>query len=107
MAPTPHVTATRHAALEYRRRFAMWPHEAAGLREVRLGRGRDRGILTALYNGHEQGISTPGDGEGPWVTSCETHGAIVAHETIATARSFLSHPANWCEACQAREARAS
>lgn len=68
----------------------------AGLRLQR--RNRTTGTLVGLYDGGPAGLDTEG---GRWQTVCEEHGSICSHDTYAVAADFLSHPAEWCEDCQA------
>ena len=35
-----------------------------------------------------------------WTTLCEDHGFLVNHETKKAAKSFQSHPEDWCEECR-------
>lgn len=95
------MKATRHAALAYKALQGIWPHEAAGLVETRLGRGARRGIVTSIYDAEPAGLDPAG---GRWQTVCENHSHIISHETLATARSWLSHSDEWCEGCQDRAA---
>lgn len=68
----------------------------AGIRDQRFN--RISGGLISLYDGAAADMDTDG---GRWQTVCETHGTICSHDTIATARSFLTETAaeNWCEPC--------
>ena len=94
------VRATRHAALAYYRRTGLWPHQAAGLRQVFQGRGFGRRRLAGLYDGEAAGMDTEA---GRWQTVCEIHHHIISHETITIARSWVTHPDQWCEGCMDRQ----
>lgn len=74
--------------------------ERAGCRILRRTRA---GLLVGLYNSAEAHLeSAPGC---EWSIVCEEHGGIVGHATLAVARSWLPHPAEWCPTCQeARDA---
>jgi hypothetical protein len=94
------VAFTKNASLAYKEASGIWPHQALGLRQVYKGRGRNRQHLTGLYDG-EGVFDTEG---GRWQTVCERHHHIISHDTLATARSWLTHPEEWCDGCIAREA---
>lgn len=83
-------------ALTYKTATGLWPHQAAGLRRVYVGRGRRRLELTGLYNGAEAGLDVDA---GRWSTVCERHHAVCSHETLALANSHLVDPQGWCEEC--------
>jgi hypothetical protein len=60
---------------------------------------RSSGAVVELYDtSHPHNVFDP-DG-GRWVTIC-SHGSLVNHHTLATARSFASAPECWCEECEA------
>lgn len=95
------MAAATKAEVAYRLRTGLWPVEAAGLRQVRFA--RSTGTLVGLYDGHAAGISEPGDGEGRWVTICEAHGRLVAHESLELARSHAACPEGFCGLCNGSE----
>ena len=65
---------------------------------------RSSGAVVELYD-TEDPLSVFDPEGGRWVTIC-SHGLLVNHETLATARLFASAPETWCEECaEAAEAR--
>lgn len=72
------------------------PTRWAGYREHRVA--RSTGTLVVLVNGEEAGLDTDG---GLWSTICDAHDIVIAHDTRALARSWMSAPEQWCEECQA------
>lgn len=38
-----------------------------------------------------------------WFTVCVDHGGCVGHPTRRLAEEWLSHPEDWCPACQGEE----
>lgn len=81
-------------------RILVLPHiglddERAGC--VQLRRSRSSNVVVGVYRASEAGLDTSG---GAWVTVCEDHGALVNHDTRATAISFAPYPSNWCEDCR-------
>lgn len=97
-----HTGPATKAELAYRQQSGIWPTQAAGLRQVRFA--RSTGSLIGVYDGHEAGMCTPGDGDGRWMTVCETHSRICSHPTVALALSHATCPEGWCEACEERAA---
>lgn len=86
------------AKLEYRRRFGVWPREAAGLRSTR--HARSTGLLVSVYDGGPAGLDTAG---GRWQTVCEPHATICSHLTLALAEAHAAAPEGWCEDCMNRQ----
>jgi hypothetical protein len=80
----------------YYDRFDLWPHEAAGLRQVR--RSRQTGTLISVYDGEAALMDTDG---GRWQTVCEDHSMICSHPTLALALDHAGYPQGWCEDCEA------
>lgn len=76
------------------RRMAMPNY--AGLRLWR--KARRTGTYVGLYNSEEAGI----DGE-KWACVCEEHHTMLTVPTFDVARSHLSYPTEWCDACRANE----
>jgi hypothetical protein len=68
-----------------------WP-DYAGLRY--WAKCRRTGTQVAIYNGEEAGFDTDG---GKWSMMCETHGCIVAVDTLKTARAEIGYPDDWCD----------
>jgi hypothetical protein len=69
----------------------------AYLRERR--KNRTTGTYVELYDTeHELNVFDP-DG-GRWVTFCDEHATLCNHLELATARSFLAAPWEWCEDCR-------
>lgn len=66
----------------------------AGCRILRRTRA---GLLVGLYRNDEANLDADG---GPWSVVCEGHGGIVCLDTLEIARSWLSHPEDWCPDCQ-------
>ena len=65
---------------------------------------RSSGAVVELYDTSHPHNTFDAVG-GRWVTIC-SHGLLVNHETLATARLFASAPETWCEECaEAAEAR--
>lgn len=92
------VRATRLAALAYREATGLWPHEAAGCRQVYRGRGVHRNHLAAVYDGEEAGLDTA-DGTQPFSTVCERHATVCCHDSLTMARRHVTAPEGWCEPC--------
>lgn len=63
----------------------------------RILRRTRAGLLVGLYHNVEANLDADG---GAWSTICEDHGGIVCHDTFVVARSWLSHPEEWCPTCQ-------
>lgn len=76
-----------------RRKLRLPNH--AGIIESR--KNRASGTTIGLYHSAESGLEL--DPALPYSTVCETHGNIVCHETLASARQSMSQP-DWCEDCQ-------
>jgi len=74
-------------------RFKQGESKTPGLRERRVS--KTTGTTVSLYNAAEAGI----DSESAWVTTCDTHQTMCSHETLADARSELSH-CEWCPECR-------
>lgn len=55
------------------------------------------GIVVGVYNTAEAGLDST---EGAWACVCETHGGIVNFNTKTGAKSWVSHPEDWCPDCQ-------
>ena len=77
-------------------------------REIRNWAGRrghryhaDLNTVEVLFDGHAQGITSPGDGDYRWVLFCDRHGAIVTMPTLANAFDFLRHSdtTEFCSCC--------
>ena len=68
-----------------------WPNYA-GLRH--WARARSTGATVSIYNGDEAGLDTDG---GAWSLMCETHGCVIAIDTLTLAREWVRHPENWCD----------
>jgi hypothetical protein len=49
------------------------------------------GTVEVLFDGHAQGINSPGDGDYRWVLFCDRHNTFVSVETLAHAKDFLRH----------------
>lgn len=58
-----------------------------------------RGGLVVLVDGHEQGLATEGDGDGRWFLICHRHSTLLSSTDQRNARSHMSAPEGWCEAC--------
>ena len=74
-------------------------NDLAGCVEQR--RARETGTLVGLYHGEQSGMED--DPEHPCVTVCEAHHTLVAHPTLALARSHMPAPTGWCEECRETE----
>lgn len=76
--------------------MAIHPSTAdhAGIVESRLN--RKSGTVISLYRGEDSGLDD--DPTHPWVTVCEAHGNLVAHQTRTLARTAMAFP-DWCEDC--------
>ena len=85
-----------------RRRVPADAADSAGLVEMRTA--RQTGLRVGIYDGEAAGMDTDA---GRWQTVCETHGTVIAHTTLALARSHLSDPLGWCEECREAKERAS
>jgi hypothetical protein len=70
--------------------------ERAGCRLLRRVRGR--GVVVGLYHAADAGIAA--DAPLRWACVCETHSSVVLFRTIEGARSWLSHPEDWCPDCR-------
>jgi hypothetical protein len=68
-----------------------WP-DYAGLRH--WGKARSTGTTVAIYNGDEGDFDTAG---GAWSIMCETHGCVIAVDTLKMAREWVTHPEYWCD----------
>ena len=66
----------------------------AGCVEQRTTRS---GIRVGLYHSEQAGIED--DPSCRWATVCEEHGTLVCHESLRAAKSWLSHPEDFCELC--------
>lgn len=87
-------------SVEALREFALGPRQyefngLAGCVEQR--RSRITATLAGLYQAEQAGLDPEA---GRWVTVCEDHATCVNHATLAAARSHLSDPSMWCEACR-------
>ncbi len=60
-------------------------------------KNRETGTIVLLSTAEREALDPCG---GDWVTICRTHSTICNHETRARAKSFVSAPWEWCEACQ-------
>lgn len=58
------------------------------------------GQHVVVYDGEKQGMDTF---SGRWQTVCETHGHILSHERLATAREWAQDVAEWCDDCRTIE----
>ena len=67
----------------------------AGLRQW-TQHNRSTGATIAVYDGIAAGMDTDA---GRWQTVCETHGAIVSHQTLSLADDHSAVPDEWCESC--------
>lgn len=90
--------------------FAVQPITAARLREIKQTTGyrthtvaRSTSTTVILVDGYLQGLTTPDQSDGRWWLICDEHGGCVGFENQEDARSFLSHPENWCPTCQGFE----
>lgn len=85
-------------------------HEPAPLpmvREVRKSRQTGTNVLL-IDAAHPDNVDFDDiEGAGRWVTFCEPHGSYVQHQDLATARSFLPLPKEWCAACDGQDSRYS
>lgn len=72
-------------------------HGYAGCVERR--RARQTGRLIYLVQAAQAGIED--DPATPWATICDEHSGVICHGTLAEARSMMSDPLGWCEACAA------
>lgn len=61
---------------------------------------RTTGTLVILVDGWEQGLSSPGDGDGRWALICDGHGGILTGQTQADLIPEMAHPEAWCPYCQ-------
>lgn len=62
-------------------------------------RRRRTGTEVTVCHGADEGLDTS-DPAGAWYTICE-HGTLIAHATLALARSHAPEPDQWCEECSA------
>jgi hypothetical protein len=60
---------------------------------------KETGTTVTLWD-NRSGDWTSNDGEENWLNLCETHGTILSHTTRTVAKSFLSHPKEYCECCR-------
>lgn len=72
-------------------RKTPWPNYA-GLRYY--AKARSTGTIVMILNGEEAGLDTSG---GPWSIMCDTHGAVIAVDTLKMARAHVSEPEFWCD----------
>lgn len=94
---------TKHVRLGVAPRFSRAQLDAEAASRAgchRLVVAQTTRTLVGLYEAEPAGLDPEG---GRWATVCEAHGIIVNHETKATARSWLSHPEEWCSGCQGHE----
>lgn len=68
---------------------------------VQQRRARSTGTLVGVYHGVQSGMET--DAVEPWLTVCEAHSSLVAHPTLALAKSWAADPTMWCEDCAAKK----
>lgn len=66
---------------------------------VQLRKSRQTGTMVGIYDGELQGLDTE---SGRWSTVCEEHGTVIAHQTLALAKTWAPVPDEWCEDCMAR-----
>jgi len=85
-----------HARAKIARRLAARTAGKA-LRERR--RNQRTGVTVELIDTHHPDSRLDPDG-GRWATVCIDHGAVVNHDTLAIARSFLAVPWEFCPDCQ-------
>jgi len=71
---------------------------------VERRRSRHTGTEVGLYHGEQSGMER--DPESPWVTVCEVHNTLVAHASLALARSHLPRPDGWCDECREKDRQA-
>lgn len=55
-------------------------------------RDTKHGVRVSLYDGITDG--------GRWSLVCETHGTVLAVETLRAAEAWWGHPKDWCEGCR-------
>jgi hypothetical protein len=91
-----HLRRLREMRAERRRQQNADARATLGYRAHRYVDGK----TVILVDGHAQGLSTPGDGEGRWSLICDPHSGCVAFDTQAEARQHMGEPENWCPYCQ-------
>lgn len=57
---------------------------------------RSTGALVVVVDANEWEL----DPCGPWTTFCDTHGNLVTHDTLRTAKYFAAAPEEWCDDCR-------
>lgn len=67
----------------------------AGYRQAHFA--QTTGTLVVVVDGEAAGLDVEG---GRWSTVCDDHGTVIAHDTLALAKSHAADPAGWCEECQ-------
>jgi hypothetical protein len=73
-------------------------NDRAGCVQVRTA--RITATPVGVYHAAQAGMED--DPESPWATVCEPHGIVITHGTLAVAKSWASHPEEWCEFCLAK-----
>jgi hypothetical protein len=58
-------------------------------------RSQQSKTIVAVYRNDQAGLDT----DEPWSTVCETHGTVIAHDTLKLALYHLADPEGWCEEC--------
>lgn len=94
---TPTLTVAQQLALGKRvapEALLYSAHDLAGCVEQRRTRA---GLRVGLYHAAQAGLDPEA---GVWCLVCEDHGGCVNTDKLSHARSWLSHPEDWCPTCQ-------